>query len=63
MLISFQVLSALENIKEESSHDTGNTSSRQNLCYALADSLESLEQEVNNSVLRLVLEVGCHSLN
>ena len=53
-----QVLNVLENIKEESTRDVINTSARQNLCYALADALESLEQEVNNSLLHLVLEVS-----
>jgi len=27
-------------------------------CYSLADALESLEQQINSTLLRLVLEVG-----
>jgi hypothetical protein len=52
------VLHVLENIKKESSSSTVNIPLRQLYCYSLADALESLEQQINNTLLRLVLEVS-----
>ncbi|PSN37196.1 hypothetical protein C0J52_15113 [Blattella germanica] len=52
-----QVLHCLENIKKELPSASVHTSIRQSLSFALADALETLEQQVNNGVLRLVLEV------
>jgi hypothetical protein len=54
----FQVLHVLENIKKESSLSTVNIPLRQLYCYSLADALESLEQQINSTLLRLVLEVS-----
>jgi len=58
MIILFQVLHVLENIKKESSLSTFNIPQCQLYCYSLADALESLEQQINSTLLRLVLEVG-----
>lgn len=58
MIIIFQVLHVLENIKKESSLSPVNIPQRQLYCYSLADALESLEQQINSTLLRLVLEVG-----
>jgi hypothetical protein len=60
----FQVLHVLENIKKESASDRINLSLCQEYCSSLADALESLEEEINNTLLRLVLEVRfkCHSV-
>jgi hypothetical protein len=55
---NFQVLRVLEDIKKESVSDTVNLSVRQLYCYSLAEVLESLEQQINNTLLRLVLEVN-----
>jgi hypothetical protein len=55
---NFQVLRVLEDIKKESASDTVNLSVRQLYCYSLAEVLESLEQQINNTLLRLVLEVN-----
>lgn len=52
------MLHVLENIKKESSVSTVNIPRCQKYCYSLADALESLEQQVNSTLLRLVLEVG-----
>jgi len=45
-------------MKKESASDRVNLSVRQLHCYSLADALESLEQQINNTLLRLVLEVS-----
>ena len=52
------MLHVLENIKKESSLSTVNVPQCQLYCYSLADALESLEQQINSTLLRLVLEVG-----
>lgn len=52
------MLHVLENIKKESSLSTVNIPQCQLYCYSLANALESLEQQINSTLLRLVLEVG-----
>jgi hypothetical protein len=54
----FQVLHVFEDIKRKSTSDTVNLSVCQLYCYSLTEVLESLEQQVNNTLLRLVLEVS-----
>jgi hypothetical protein len=55
---NFQVLHVFEDIKKKSTSDTGNLSVCQLYCCSLSEVLESLEQQVNNTLLRLVLEVS-----
>ncbi|PNF28471.1 hypothetical protein B7P43_G15235 [Cryptotermes secundus] len=52
-----KVLHVFEDMKKKSASDTVNLSVRQLCCYSLAEVLESLEQQINRTLLRLVLEV------
>jgi hypothetical protein len=66
---AFQVLHIFENIRKESESDRIKLSLCRFDYYSLVDALESLEEQINNTMLRLVLEVSlilllfrCHSI-